>query len=109
MTTKLPLGMDFSSSGVMRGRSIICKLWLGSFLLLLTAPDNTVRLPSALESCSAVWLLGSKPPKMVLGHQQCAGNQVERLICDQFRRRKVHKSNIAAADRNGLRRLVYAV
>ena len=45
----------------------------------------------------------------VLGHQQCAGNQVERLICDQFRRRKVRKSNIAAADRNGLRRLVYAV
>ena len=54
MTTKLPLGMDFSSSGVMSGRSIICKLWLGSFLLLLTEPDNTVRLPSALESCSAV-------------------------------------------------------
>ena len=65
MTTKLPLGMDFSSSGVIKGRSIICKLWLGSFLLLLTEPDNTVRLPSALESCSAVWLLGAKPPKMV--------------------------------------------
>ena len=46
---------------------------------------------------------------MVLGHQQCAGDQVERLICDQFRRRKVRKSNIAAADRNGLRRLVDAV
>ena len=26
---------------------------------------DTVRLPSALESCSAVWLLGAKPPKMV--------------------------------------------
>ena len=38
----------------MSGRSIFCKLWLGSFLLLLTEPDNTVRLPSALVSCSAV-------------------------------------------------------
>ena len=46
---------------------------------------------------------------MILGHQQCAGDQVERLICDQFRRRKVRKSNIAAADCNGLRRLVDAV
>ena len=34
---------------------------------------------------------------------------MERLICDQFRRRKVRKSNIAATDRNGLRRLVDAV
>ncbi len=36
-------------------------------------------------------------------------DQVERLICDQFRRRKVCQRNIAAADRNGLRRLVDAV
>ena len=36
-------------------------------------------------------------------------DQVERLICDQFRRRKVCESNIAAADCNGLRRLVDAV
>ena len=46
---------------------------------------------------------------MILGHQQCAGNQVERLICDKFWRRKVRKSNIAAAYRDGLRRLVDAV
>ena len=37
------------------------------------------------------------------------GNQVERLICDQFRRCKVCKGYVAAADRNGLRRLVDAV
>ena len=45
----------------------------------------------------------------LFGHQQCAGDQVERLVCDQFRRRKVCESNIAAADRNGLRRMVDAV
>ena len=45
----------------------------------------------------------------VFGHQKCASDQVKRLICDQFRRRKVCESNIAAADRNGLRRLVDAV
>lgn len=45
----------------------------------------------------------------LFGHQQCAGDQVERLVCDQFRRRKVCESNIAAADRNGLCRLVDAV
>jgi hypothetical protein len=28
-------------------------------------PLMTVRLPSALDSTSAVWLLGAKPPKMV--------------------------------------------
>ena len=54
ITTKLPLGMDFNSSGVISGRSIICKLWLGSFLPRLTEPDSTVRLPSDLKSCSAV-------------------------------------------------------
>ena len=32
---------------------------------LLTEPVKTVRLPSALESVSAVWLLGAKPPKIV--------------------------------------------
>ena len=57
--------MDLSSSGVMRGRSIICKLWLVSFFPLDMEPLMTVRLPSALESTSAVWLLGAKPPKMV--------------------------------------------
>ena len=46
-------------------RSIICRLWLGSFLPLLTEPDSTVRLPRALDRTSAVWLLGAKPPKMV--------------------------------------------
>ena len=54
ITTKLPLGMDFNSSGVISGRSIICKLWLGSVFPLLTEPLSTVRLPSDLESCSAV-------------------------------------------------------
>ena len=34
---------------------------------------------------------------------------MERLICDQFRRRKVCKSDIAAADSNGLRRLVNTI
>lgn len=65
MTMKLPLGMDFSSSGVRRARSIIWRDWLGSFLPRLTEPDRTVRLPRALDSTSAVWLLGAKPPKMV--------------------------------------------
>ena len=65
MTINCPLGIDFSSSAVMRGRSIICKLWLGSFFPLLMEPDRTVRLPRALESTSAVWLLGAKPPKIV--------------------------------------------
>ena len=32
---------------------------------LLTEPERTVRLPRALDSTSAVWLLGAKPPKMV--------------------------------------------
>ena len=65
MTINSPLGIDFSSSGVMRGRSIICKFWLGSFLPRLTEPLRTVRLPSALDNTSAVWELGAKPPKMV--------------------------------------------
>lgn len=64
-TIKFPLGMDFSSSGVSSGRSIICRLWLGSFFPRLTDPDRTVRFPSALDSTSAVWLFGAKPPKMV--------------------------------------------
>ena len=54
MTTKLPFGMDFSSSGVMRGRSIIWSDWLGSFFPVLIDPLMTVRLPKEQESCSAV-------------------------------------------------------
>lgn len=52
--------MDFNSSGVMSGRSIICRDWLGAFLLLDTEPDITVRLPRALDSTSAEPLLGAK-------------------------------------------------
>ena len=55
----------FSSSGVISGRSIICKLSDGSFLPLLTDPDNTVRLPRALDSVSADVLFGANPPKIV--------------------------------------------
>ena len=65
MTMKCPLGMDLSSSGVMRGRSIICKLWLVSPFPREMEPLMTVRLPRALESTSAVWLLGANPPKIV--------------------------------------------
>ena len=65
MTMKCPLGMDLSSSGVMRGRSIIWRLWLVSFFPREMEPLITVRLPRALDSTSAVWLLGAKPPKMV--------------------------------------------
>ena len=54
-----------SSSGVSSGRSIIWSDCDGSFLLLLTDPLITVRLPSALESVSAELLFGAKPPKMV--------------------------------------------
>ena len=65
MTKNCPRGMAFNSSGVMSGRSIICMDWLGSFLLLDTEPDSTVRLPSALDMTSAVLLLGAKPPNSV--------------------------------------------
>ena len=65
ITTKLPLGIDFSSSGDMSGRSIICKDWESSFLPFVTVPDRTVRLPRLSESAAAVWLFGAKPPKMV--------------------------------------------
>lgn len=41
------------------------RLWLESFFPRLIEPLRTVRLPSALDSTSAVWLLGAKPPKMV--------------------------------------------
>ena len=68
MTMNCPLGRLLSSSGIMSGRSIICKLWDGSFLPLEMLPLMTVRLPSALLSTSAVWLLGAKPPKMVHEH-----------------------------------------
>lgn len=63
-TMKLPLGMVFSSSGVIKGRSIIWRLWDGSFFPLLMEPLITVRLPSALETSTAVWLEGAKPPKI---------------------------------------------
>ena len=45
----------------------------------------------------------------ISGHQQCAGNQLERFICDQFRGCKVYKSYVAAACPNGLCCLVNAV
>ena len=54
ITTKLPLGMDFSSSGDMSGRSIICSDWESSFLPLVTVPDRTVLLPRFPESVFAV-------------------------------------------------------
>ena len=65
ITTKCPLGIDLNSSGVIRGRSTICRDWLGSFLLWLTEPDCTVRVPRFLDNTSAVWLPGAKPPKIV--------------------------------------------
>lgn len=65
MTMKCPLGMDLSSSGVIRGRSIIWRLWLVSFFPREMEPLITVRLPRALDSTSAVWLFGAKPPKIV--------------------------------------------
>ena len=56
ITTNWPFGMDFSSSGVMRGRSIIWRerLALSFPPPLLTDPLMTVRLPRALDSTSAV-------------------------------------------------------
>ena len=65
MTTNCPLGILFNSSGVISGRSIICKDSDGSFLLLDTEPDITVQLPRALERVSAEVLWGANPPKMV--------------------------------------------
>ena len=66
ITTKSPLGSDFNSSGVRSGRSIICKDSDGSFLLLETEPDMTVRLPSAFDKVSAEELFGAKPPNKVI-------------------------------------------
>ena len=57
--------MDFSSSGVIRGRSIICRDWDPLSFPLLTDPLCTVRLPRDLLITWAVSLLGAKPPKMV--------------------------------------------
>ena len=57
--------MLFNSSGVISGRSIICSDSDGSFLLLDTEPDITVRLPSALDKVSAEVLCGANPPKIV--------------------------------------------
>ena len=58
------VGKDLSSSGVSNGRSIIWSDCDGSFLLRLTDPLMTVRLPSALDNVSAELLLGAKPPKI---------------------------------------------
>lgn len=65
MTTNSPFGRLFSSSGESNARSAICKLWLLLSFPLLMEPVKTVRLPRALESVSAVWLFGAKPPKIV--------------------------------------------
>ena len=65
MITNCLLGMDFSSSGVISGRSIICKDSDGSFLLRLTEPLMTVLEPRALDSVSTEVLCGANPPKMV--------------------------------------------
>ena len=65
MTTKVPFGMAFSSSAVMSGRSIICRLSLGLSLLRLTEPERTVLLPRAFERTSAVCEFGARPPKIV--------------------------------------------
>lgn len=59
---KWPFGRDFSSSGVIRGRWIICRLLLGSFFPLLTEPDSTVLFPSAFDNTSALSEFGAKPP-----------------------------------------------
>ena len=57
--------MDFNSSAVISGRSVICKLWDGSFLLLDTEPVITVREPREREISSAVPDVGAKPPAIV--------------------------------------------
>ena len=66
MTIKVPFGRDFSSSGVIKGRSIICKDWDGWSLLLLTEPDITVRLPRDFDNISADELFGAKPPNSII-------------------------------------------
>ena len=45
----------------------------------------------------------------VLGQKQSADNQVERLICDQFRGCEIGKSDIAAAGGDGFGRLINTV
>ena len=65
-TLKEPFFMFLSSSELISGRSVICKDWDGSFLLRLTEPVNTVRLPSVLETISAVSEVGAKPPAIVI-------------------------------------------
>ena len=65
ITMNEPFFMLFSSSAVISGRSVICRLWDGSFLLLDTEPVMTVRVPSAFEIISAVSLEGAKPPAIV--------------------------------------------
>lgn len=66
MTIKLPFGIDFSSSALIRGLSVICKLCDGSFLLLETEPVITVLVPNAFEIISAVSDVGAKPPAIVI-------------------------------------------
>ena len=57
--------MDFNSSAVIKGRSVICKLCEGSFLLLDTEPVKTVLEPSERDISSAVPDVGAKPPAIV--------------------------------------------
>ena len=65
ITINVPFGKDFSSSGVISGRSVICNDCDGSFLPLLTEPVRTVRFPRALERISAEEEFGAKPPNKV--------------------------------------------
>lgn len=63
--------MFLSSSALISGRSVICRDWDGSFLLRLTEPVITVRLPSVLETISAVSEVGANPPAMVTWQLSC--------------------------------------
>ena len=65
-TIKLPLGMDFSSSGVISGRSIICRLWDGSFF------------PLEMEPLISLWLKRVKAQAMdtLLGGGEVPGFKV---------------------------------
>ena len=65
MVINWPLGILFSSSGVINRRPIICRLRELLSLPLLTEPERTVCSPRSLERVSAVSLPGAKPPKMV--------------------------------------------
>ena len=65
ITINCPLGIDFSSSGVISRRPIICRLRDGSLFPLLTLPVITVCSPSWRDTCSAVSPAELKPPAMV--------------------------------------------